>query len=179
VLAASSLRLCVPLGSRARGHTVSQREHGWRNSVSRGRAATAHGSAAAHPAVVASRRANSARDGYARVTHPTEPEVESSPPSSTGAGREPSPQTRRRLAVWARQHWCFLVVFLTGAALRVLTSVAYRPILLFIDSYRYLSNFRALDPTLSEPIGTTRSCFARSCGRATWRPVAIAQHLVG
>ena len=113
------------------------------------------------------------------MTHPTEPEVESSPPSSTGAGREPSPQTRRRLAVWARQHWCFLVVFLTGAALRVLTSVAYRPILLFIDSYRYLSNFRALDPTLSEPIGYNAIVLRPLLWAGNLATVAIAQHLVG
>ena len=86
---------------------------------------------------------------------------------------------RRRLGAWARRHWCFLVVFFTGFALRVVTQVAYRPILLYIDSFRYLDNFHALDPTKTEPIGYNAIVLRPLLWAGNLMTVAVAQHLVG
>jgi hypothetical protein len=64
------------------------------------------------------------------------------------------PERRRRLRLGARRHWVFLVVLGIGLVLRVVTQVAYRPALLFIDSYRYLENLHDLSPTaVSQPLG--------------------------
>jgi hypothetical protein len=59
---------------------------------------------------------------------------------------------RASRGLWAsrglRRHWPFAVLFAAGLALRVLTQVAYRPALLYIDSARYLAG-----PGGSEPEG--------------------------
>ena len=48
----------------------------------------------------------------------------------------------------------FLAVLGVGVALRVVTQIAYRPALLYIDSYRYLGNLHDLDPAqTSQPLG--------------------------
>ena len=61
---------------------------------------------------------------------------------------------RQRLRIGARRHWIFLAVLGLGFALRVVTQIAYRPALLYIDSYRYLGNLHNLDPAQnSQPIG--------------------------
>ena len=44
-------------------------------------------------------------------------------------------------------------MFGVGVALRVITQIAYRPALLFIDSYRYLDLLDTLDPTRSQTLG--------------------------
>ncbi|MFN2496246.1 MAG: glycosyltransferase [Pseudonocardiaceae bacterium] len=54
---------------------------------------------------------------------------------------------------WARRHWVLLVLLALGAALRVLTILAYQPVLLWIDSYHYLDNVEALRPERFGPIG--------------------------
>lgn len=58
-------------------------------------------------------------------------------------------RTRREVV---RRHCLFLVVACLGLALRVITQLAYRPALLFNDSYRYLSNLN-FNPTKSQPVG--------------------------
>jgi len=45
-----------------------------------------------------------------------------------------------------------LAVFTLGISLRIVTQAAYRPALLYIDSFRYLANLN-FDPTRSEPVG--------------------------
>ncbi len=49
-------------------------------------------------------------------------------------------QQARQLPVLARQHWLFTVLFTAGLVLRILTQIAYRPALLYIDSTKYLLN---------------------------------------
>jgi hypothetical protein len=66
------------------------------------------------------------------------------------AGR-PAPGARA-LGI-ARRHWLILVLLPGGLALRVLAQLAYRPLLLYIDSYVYLGNLHKLDPTGDYPIG--------------------------
>ena len=46
----------------------------------------------------------------------------------------------------ARQHWLFTIVFCAGLVLRILTQAAYRPALVYIDTYRYLHGDSSLDP---------------------------------
>jgi hypothetical protein len=53
----------------------------------------------------------------------------------------------------AQRHWPFLVVFAFGLTLRVVTQVAYRPALLYIDSYRYLDLVRTTNPVTGQPLG--------------------------
>jgi hypothetical protein len=75
--------------------------------------------------------------------------------------REPdAPRSQLQSATrWARtralatRHWPFLIVFGIGFALRVITQIAYRPALLFIDSYRYLELLHSFDPTRSQTLG--------------------------
>jgi hypothetical protein len=54
---------------------------------------------------------------------------------------------------FARSHRLFLGVLLLGAALRMCAFVAYQPAILYVDSFRYLDNLVALDPTQLDPIG--------------------------
>jgi hypothetical protein len=44
----------------------------------------------------------------------------------------------RHFPALARQHWLFAVVLTAGLVLRILTQLAYRPALLYIDSTKYL-----------------------------------------
>jgi 4-amino-4-deoxy-L-arabinose transferase-like glycosyltransferase len=62
-------------------------------------------------------------------------------------------QTLRRTGTAARTHWLFLIVLTLGAAGRVLTMIAYQPVLMYIDSYRYLGNVYTLNPRSMDPIG--------------------------
>ena len=54
---------------------------------------------------------------------------------------------------FARSHWLFLVVLALGAALRMCAFIAYQPAILYVDSFRYLDNLYALDPTQLDPVG--------------------------
>ena len=49
-------------------------------------------------------------------------------------------QQARQLPALARQHWLFTVLLTAGLVLRILTQIAYRPALLYIDSTKYLLN---------------------------------------
>ena len=72
-----------------------------------------------------------------------------------------------------RRHWLLGLLLLAGLALRVMTQVAYRPALVYIDSDRYLRGLTALDPlgyrALLWPL-------QRAGGLAT---VAAVQHILG
>jgi hypothetical protein len=46
-----------------------------------------------------------------------------------------------------------LVVLSVGVLLRVVTQIAVRPALLYVDSYQYLENLHELDPQSTHPIG--------------------------
>jgi hypothetical protein len=83
-----------------------------------------------------------------------------------------------RLAAAARRHWLIIAILTGGVALRVIAQLAYRPLLLYIDSYVYLANLHHLDPTGDYPIGY--DLFLRP---VLWlgnlAVVAAIQHLMG
>ena len=49
-------------------------------------------------------------------------------------------QRARQVPSLARRHWLFAVLLTAGLVLRILTQIAYRPALLYIDSTKYLLN---------------------------------------
>jgi Dolichyl-phosphate-mannose-protein mannosyltransferase len=49
-------------------------------------------------------------------------------------------QQARQVPALTRQHWLFAVLLTAGLVLRILTQLAYRPALLYIDSTKYLLN---------------------------------------
>lgn len=63
-----------------------------------------------------------------------------------------APILARRLYL-AKRHWLFCLLLVLGLTLRVLTWVAYRPALLFIDSFHYLDTLESMDPTGLHPLG--------------------------
>ena len=60
-------------------------------------------------------------------------------PAAPGA-RVRSAARWRALAPGARRHWLIVALLVAGLVLRVLTQVAYRPALLYIDTLKYLYN---------------------------------------
>jgi hypothetical protein len=68
---------------------------------------------------------------------------------SSPAGK-PEPSAIRTIA---ESHWPFLVVLVFGLTLRVVAQMAYRPALLYIDSYRYLELVRTTNPATGQPLG--------------------------
>ncbi len=82
------------------------------------------------------------------------------------------------LLVLGRRHWLIAALLAAGAALRVITQLAYQPALLYIDSFSYLTNLGPLRAGGSQPIGYVlllRPLVALG-GLAF---VAAAQHLLG
>jgi hypothetical protein len=73
----------------------------------------------------------------------------------------------------ARRHWLFAILFSGGVVLRVLTQVAYRPALLYIDSDRYLRGLSALDPLGYRALLWPLQRFGGLAG------AAAVQHLLG
>jgi len=89
-------------------------------------------------------------------------------------------EQRRRLRVGARRHWIFLAVLGVALALRVVTQIAYRPALLYIDSYRYLGNLHDLDPEkISQPIGYIALLLRPVLAVGNLAVVAGVQHVLG
>lgn len=77
-----------------------------------------------------------------------------------------------------RRHWLLLLLLVPAIVLRVLTWLAYRPALLYIDSFRYIDNLHALRADQLDPIGydlVLRPLLA--VGGLAW--VAAAQHAGG
>lgn len=88
-------------------------------------------------------------------------------------------ERRRRLRSGARRHWFFLVVLGAGVLLRVVTQVAYRPALLYTDSYGYLENLHDLSPTVNaQPIGYTLLLLRPVLSVGNLAVVAGLQHIV-
>jgi dolichyl-phosphate-mannose-protein mannosyltransferase len=79
----------------------------------------------------------------------------------------------RRGGVLAREHWLFTAALAAGLVLRVLTQIAYRPALLYIDSLKYLYHSGGADPVgyrvLLWPVLAVGNLDA----------VAVVQHLLG
>ena len=101
-------------------------------------------------------------------------------------GQAPRPATARwsvarvtrRPAPWVRagtlrRHWLAIVLLAAGLALRVLTQLAYRPALFYIDSERYLYNADGMDPVGYK--GPLKAILFV----ANFDAVAAVQHLLG
>jgi hypothetical protein len=94
----------------------------------------------------------------------------------------PSPSSLRRAArplALAGRHRLFTALLVAGTILRVLTTMAYRPAMQFVqDSFDYLEGARHLTPGIIRPMGYPLFLRALSLGdRLTLVP--ITQHLLG
>jgi glycosyltransferase involved in cell wall biosynthesis len=58
-----------------------------------------------------------------------------------------------RIAGGLRRHWFFAALFGCGVVLRVVTWLAYQPIILYIDSFRYIDNLGPLELYRLNPVG--------------------------
>ncbi|HEY3734757.1 MAG TPA: hypothetical protein VGL63_12660 [Streptosporangiaceae bacterium] len=79
----------------------------------------------------------------------------------------------RAAAARLRRHWLLAVLLAAGLALRIATQLAYRPALLYIDSYKYL--YRAGG---NDPVGY-RALLRPVLAVANLDTVAALQHLLG
>jgi hypothetical protein len=84
-----------------------------------------------------------------------------------------------RLRAGVRRHWLFLVALGGGLALRAVCQIAYKPALLYIDSYRYLANLHQLDPTTTQPIGYPLFVLRPVLWLGNLGTVVAAQHVLG
>jgi len=83
-------------------------------------------------------------------------------------------QQARQVPALARQHWLFTVLFTAGLVLRILTQIAYRPALLYIDSTKYLLNAYPGD----DPPGY-QLALKPVLALGSLNLVAVIQHLLG
>ena len=105
------------------------------------------------------------------IEHEQQPDAPRSQPGAT---------TRwARLRAIATRHWLFLILFGIGVVLRVITQIAYRPALLFIDSYRYLDLLDTLDPTRSQTLGYDFLVLWPLLKVGNLFLVTLVQHLLG
>jgi hypothetical protein len=79
----------------------------------------------------------------------------------------------RIMAVALRRHWLAAALLAAGLALRVLTQLAYRPAIFYIDTTRYLYDAEGMDPVGYK--GPLRAILAV----ANFDAVAGFQHLLG
>jgi hypothetical protein len=93
----------------------------------------------------------------------------------TAGGQAPKATTLgHRLAATVRRHWLATALLAAGLVLRVLTQLAYRPALFYIDTTRYLYNVaQGMDPVGYK--GPLRAILAV----ANFDAVAAVQHLLG
>jgi hypothetical protein len=84
-----------------------------------------------------------------------------------------------RVRTGARRHWVFLTVLGAGLGLRFVTQLAYRPALLFIDSYSYLENLHGLSPNNAQPIGYVIFLLRPVLSFGNLATVAALQHILG
>ena len=83
-----------------------------------------------------------------------------------------------RLIRAARTHWLFSILFVAGAVGRVLATQAYRPALLYFDSFGYIANRVTLLPQGQDPIGYSLVVNAAE-GLANLLTLVIVQHALG
>lgn len=81
--------------------------------------------------------------------------------------------------VLVRRHWLLLVLLGCGLVLRVCTQLAYRPALLYIDSFRYLEQLATWDPRGLSPIGYDVLVLSPVLAVSGLAGVAAVQHLTG
>src|SRR5215217_2533391 len=94
--------------------------------------------------------------------------------------------TGRRLALsaasLARRHWALLAVLAVGAIVRVATEVAYRPALLFSDSWAYLGAAYSGSPVgilPDKPAGYSAILDVLAVPGRSLAVISIAQHVAG
>ena len=76
------------------------------------------------------------------ITEPSCPAVASTAAAAAPLGR----RTTRAVTALARRHWMLVILLTAGVGLRVITQIAYRPALFYIDSYKYLTGSAGNDP---------------------------------
>jgi hypothetical protein len=74
-------------------------------------------------------------------------------PAAVAAGRAARRRPAAAVGRFAVRHRVFLLLLAAGAALRVVTLLAYRPALIYYDSTRYLENMVDLVPKGLRPLG--------------------------
>src|SRR6266550_6858526 len=102
------------------------------------------------------------------------------PAGQVRAARLTGPDLPGRAARWRaavpaalRRHWLAAALLAAGLVLRVLTQLAYRPALFYIDTTRYLYNAEGMDPVGYK--GPLRAILLV----ANFDAVAAVQHLLG
>ncbi len=95
-------------------------------------------------------------------------------PSALAASGQGGPQRAFRIMLVAVQrHWLAAALLTAGLVLRILTQLAYRPALFYIDTTRYLYNAEGMDPVGYK--GPLRTILAVG----NFDAVAAFQHLLG
>ena len=82
--------------------------------------------------------------------------AEAPQPAAGARGAGARDAVGRGIAISARlvrEHWLFSALLAAGLALRVVTQLAYRPALIFLDSIPYLHNSQTLTPEPVRPLG--------------------------
>jgi hypothetical protein len=79
------------------------------------------------------------------ITEPSRPAVASVASGASGAAPRERRITRAATAL-ARRHWMLVILLTAGVGLRVITQIAYRPALFYIDSWKYLTGSGGIDP---------------------------------
>jgi hypothetical protein len=106
--------------------------------------------------------------------------LDSSPLKAAHADSRPIGVWRTLAARWrwtgrhVRRHWLAAVLLAAGLVLRVLAQVAYRPVLFYIDTTRYLYN----DAPGMDPVGY-KGPLRTILAVANFDTVAAVQHLLG
>jgi hypothetical protein len=107
-------------------------------------------------------------------------DVGGGPAGQVGPQRPARPDMPGRAARWwaavpaiLRRHWLAAALLAAGLVLRVLTELAYRPALFYIDTTRYLYNAEGMDPVGYK--GPLRAILLV----ANFNAVAAVQHLLG
>lgn len=102
--------------------------------------------------------------------------LEKSQPVPTAVADEsrPAPARARLAAAFLRRHWLAAVLLAAGLVLRALAQFAYRPVLFYIDTTRYLYN----DAPGMDPVGY-KGPLRAILAVANLDAVAAVQHLLG
>jgi hypothetical protein len=72
--------------------------------------------------------------------------TESSVPDTASVAVPSRRGATRAVTALARRHWIIVILLTAGVGLRVVTQIAYRPALFYIDSYKYLTGSAGNDP---------------------------------
>lgn len=93
---------------------------------------------------------------------------------------EPAVRGGYRVAGFLRTHWLVAALFVVGVALRVMTTFAYQPALLYIDSFRYLGPIGlSLSPAGIDPPGYDLFVLRPLFLFGGLQLVVVVQHLAG